>query len=99
MPEDLNDQLIAKIEGKKFLLQLADSVDNNNYAPLTIYVRLLDGNCSVRHLHYKKGTWSKSGYYSQLQLLFGRKDPVLLLISCTIHRGLLAWNYLNLTIN
>ena len=44
MAEDINDQLIEKIKGVEFGLQLDEATDNNKDAHLICYVRFIDGN-------------------------------------------------------
>jgi hypothetical protein len=41
--EDINDQLIDKLKGKDFSLQLDEATDNNNDGYLICYVRFIDG--------------------------------------------------------
>ncbi|XP_075454497.1 protein FAM200A-like [Ascaphus truei] len=54
MAEDLNDQLIEKIKGKEFGLQLDEATDNNKDAHLICYVRFIDGNDIVEDLLFCK---------------------------------------------
>lgn len=44
MAEDRNDQLIEKIKGNEFGLQLDEATDSNRDAHLICYVRFVDGN-------------------------------------------------------
>lgn len=39
----INDQLIDKLKGKDFSLQLDEATDNNNVDHLLCYVRFIDG--------------------------------------------------------
>lgn len=51
--EDLNDQLIEKIKGKKFDLQLDEATGSNKVAHLICYARFLDDNIIVEDLFSK----------------------------------------------
>lgn len=53
--EDINDQLIDKLKGKDFFLQLDEVTDNNNDGHLICYVRFIDG-----------GVFTKIFYFSEL---------------------------------
>jgi len=44
LAEDINDQLIDKLKGKDFSLQLDEATDNNNDGHLICYVRFIDGS-------------------------------------------------------
>jgi hypothetical protein len=52
--EDLNDQLIKKLKGKEFGLQLDEAKDNDNDAHLICYVRFIDGNDVIEDLLFCK---------------------------------------------
>ena len=52
--EDFNDQLIEKIKGKEFGLQLDEATDNNNAAHLICYVWFIDGHNIVEDLLFCK---------------------------------------------
>ncbi|XP_067120060.1 zinc finger BED domain-containing protein 5-like [Centruroides vittatus] len=54
MGEDLNIQLIEKLKGSEFGLQLDEATDNNKDAHLICYVRFLDGNSIVEDLLFCK---------------------------------------------
>ena len=54
MAEDLNDQLIEKIKGKEFGLQLDEATDSNKDAHLICYVRFVDGNDILEDLLFCK---------------------------------------------
>jgi hypothetical protein len=58
--EDLNDQLIEKMKGKEFGLQLDEATDSNRDAHLICYVRFLDDNIIVEDLLFCKSI-SESG--------------------------------------
>lgn len=40
----LDDQLIKKMNGKEFGMQLDEATDSNKYVPLIYYIRFLDDN-------------------------------------------------------
>lgn len=48
--EDLNDQLIEKMKGEEFSLQLDEATVSNKDSHLICYVRFLDGNIIVEDL-------------------------------------------------
>jgi hypothetical protein len=53
--EDLNNQLIEKLKGKEFGLQLDEATDNNNNdAHLICYVRFIDGHNIIEDLLFCK---------------------------------------------
>jgi len=54
MAEDLNDQLVEKIENKVFGLQLVEATDNNKDAHLICYVRFIDGDEMAEDLLFCK---------------------------------------------
>ncbi|XP_075048007.1 zinc finger BED domain-containing protein 5-like [Mixophyes fleayi] len=54
MAEDLNDQLIEKIKGKEFALQLDEATDSNKDAHLICYTRFVDGENLVEDLLFCK---------------------------------------------
>lgn len=54
MGEDLNAQLIEKLKGSEYGLQLDEATDNNKDAHLICYVRFLDGNSIVEDLLFCK---------------------------------------------
>lgn len=53
MAEDLNDQLIETVKGKKSGLQLDKATDNED-AHFICYVRFIDGNDSVEDIIFCK---------------------------------------------
>jgi hypothetical protein len=58
--EDLNDQLIEKMKGKEFGLQLDEATDSNKDAHIICYVRFLDDNIIVEDFLFCKSI-SESG--------------------------------------
>ena len=58
--EDLNDQLIEKIKGKEFGLQLDEATDNNKDAHFICYVRFADDNDIVEDLLFCKSITASS---------------------------------------
>jgi hypothetical protein len=52
--EDYNGQLIEKLKGKEFGLQLDEATDNNKDVHLICYVRFIDGNNIVEDLLFCK---------------------------------------------
>ncbi|XP_075042389.1 SCAN domain-containing protein 3-like [Mixophyes fleayi] len=54
MAEDLNDQLIEKMKGKEFALQLDEAIDSNKDAHLICYTRFVDGENLVEDLLFCK---------------------------------------------
>jgi hypothetical protein len=52
--EDLNDQLIVKLKGKEFGLQLDEATDNKNDAHFICYVQFIDGNNIVEDFFFCK---------------------------------------------
>jgi hypothetical protein len=81
--EDLNDQVIEKLQGKEFCFQLDEATDNNNDAHLICYVRFIDGNNIVEDLLSCKGITASA----KAQDLF---DILILLYPKTVWSGLVS---------
>jgi hypothetical protein len=56
MAEDINNQLIEKMKGVEFGLQLDEAMDNNKDAHLICYVRFIDDNNIIEDLLFCKNT-------------------------------------------
>lgn len=67
--EDLNDQLIEKLKGKEFGLQLDEATDSNSDAHLICYVRFIDGNKIVEELLFCKSITARAKAQDLFEIL------------------------------
>jgi hypothetical protein len=69
LAEDINDQLIDKLKGKDFSLQLDEATDNNNDGHLICYVRFIDSGVFHEDLLFCRTIKSQARAVDLFQML------------------------------